>query len=72
VNYYSYTNRPIACDAHKDFITGEVKKVIVSHGMVSTDRGLICPMCYAHVRYATEEEIKSFDEAKFVMREEKS
>ena len=66
-----YAMQPIVCERHpcydyENAVPGQVlypeyKKVTIDQGMV-TQRGLICPMCYAPARYATVEEAKTFNE----------
>jgi len=40
----------VLCTEHKDMCTGKKENVILEEGMI-TERGLICPTCYAPVRF---------------------
>jgi len=55
-----YAMRPIVCEQHR-MPDGSIRKVIVGGGMMS-ERGLICPICYATARYASDKEAAAFHE----------
>jgi hypothetical protein len=51
-----YYNAPVVCESHE----GEPGGVIVESGMVSLERGLVCPLCYAVARPATPSEAETY------------
>jgi hypothetical protein len=41
----------VLCEAHTDGFSGDAKRpTVFSEGMI-TERGLICPVCYKHVKF---------------------
>ncbi len=55
-----FETRPVVCENHRN-IDGTTGRATIGSGMISPERGLICPMCYAEVRYATDDEVDDFN-----------